>query len=505
MNVPQTIITVGSVAVACALVWLLSHSLLAAALRSRRRELSALRRRLRERDAHIEALERSRSQLASYLVDSLTLDLPTGLPNRTKLLEQLRRDFAGAGRGAGRRACMVVVRLWQLEQLSHSLGARVAHHVAREAAARLRRAAGRNAQVARIGDRDLALCLPWSAQEDFAPLAARLLEALEDRFRIGGESVYLHAALGLAEGRHASGDVGALIDKACLAADEAVAAGEKWFMFRAEAQEERLSLLHLEADLRGALDKNELRLNFQPIMDVRKGSIAGFEALLRWRHPGGATVAPERFIPLAERIGLMPRISEWVFREGVAKLKQWLDVRSAPLYLSMNLTPRDLNPEFCAEVLRLIDSVGIPPSCIGVEVTESAVVRDFKFAARLIGELNERGIRVLLDDFGTGYSSLSYLRELPFQCVKIDRSFLSRMTEEARDFGLMRSIVSLVHYLEMECVAEGIETREQLDLLTAIDCNYWQGNLFSAPVESADVEPLLRLRAPVTTGGLARL
>jgi EAL domain-containing protein (putative c-di-GMP-specific phosphodiesterase class I) len=191
-------------------------------------------------------------------------------------------------------------------------------------------------------------------------------------------------------------------------------------------------------------------------------------------------------------MGQMARISDWVLRQGIAHGQQFARLRAEPIYITINLTPRDLNRELCNRLFGLLDAAGLPPQCVRIEITETAVVRDFRIAARLIAELNERGVRVLLDDFGTGYSSLSYLRDLPFHGVKIDKSFIHRMTTEARDFGLVKSIVGLVHYLGMECVAEGIETQEQLDLVAMMNCNYWQGYLYSKPLPASEIEPLIR-------------
>jgi EAL domain-containing protein (putative c-di-GMP-specific phosphodiesterase class I) len=279
--------------------------------------------------------------------------------------------------------------------------------------------------------------------------------------------------------------------------------GQRWSVFRPGAKEERISVLQLEADLQAAIDAEDLRLYFQPIVSVVEGNVVGFESLLRWQHPTESWIGPDRFIPLAENMGQMARISSWVLRQGVAHSKQFAHLRQDPLYVTVNLTPRDLNREVCNQLFALLESSGLPPECIRVEVTETAVVRDFRIAARLIAELNERGVRVLLDDFGTGYSSLSYLRDLPFHAVKIDRSFIQRMTTEARDFGLVRSIVGLVHYLGMECIAEGIETQEQLDLVAMTDCNYWQGYFFSPPVPASQVEPLVRGKQAKPNSGMA--
>jgi EAL domain-containing protein (putative c-di-GMP-specific phosphodiesterase class I) len=495
-----TIAVVGGL-VALLFAWALSRLLFRETARRRKEELGLLRRQLQDKNAEVDELETSRAELEGQLVTSLTLHLPTGLPNRTNFIEQLKQRLSGNDAKSRAGIWIVAVRLWQLEQLSHSLGASAAHELMKQAAARLQAVVGTYAQIARIGDRELGLFISKRAESDLNAVGAALLDAIEDRFSVCGQSIYLHAVLGIAAGSEVVDRIAESLDKASLAADEAIAKGEPWIVAREEAQEERMSMLQLEADLHKAIDGNEFRLHFQPIVSVSEGSIAGFEALLRWQHSSGSMINPDRFIPLAESLGQMPRISEWVLREGVGRAKQWLDLTTRPLYLSMNLTPRDLNPEFCTAILHFIEAAHVPAECVRVEVTETAVVRDFQFAARLIGELSERGVRVLLDDFGTGYSSLSYLREMPFHGVKVDKSFVHRMVLEARDFGLVRSIVSLVHYLEMECVAEGIETQEQLDLITMIDCDYWQGNLFSKPVPSSSVEALLQRHAPAVTGG----
>jgi EAL domain-containing protein (putative c-di-GMP-specific phosphodiesterase class I) len=272
-------------------------------------------------------------------------------------------------------------------------------------------------------------------------------------------------------------------------------------MFAPETKKERIGVLQLEGDLQSAIHNDELTLKFQPIVSMQGGNVVGFEALLRWRHPTGSWIEPERFIPLAESLGLMSRISERVAAEGVAHAKRWQPLRQTPLYVTVNLTPRDLSRDFCNRIFDLLAQSNLAPECLRVEITETALVQDFGLAARLIGELNERGVRVLLDDFGTGYSSLSYLRDLPFHAVKIDKSFIQLMTSDARDFGLVRSIVSLVQYLGMECVAEGVETQEQLDLIGMVNCDFWQGFLFSPPVAASEVEALVNAR-PATAAAM---
>jgi EAL domain-containing protein (putative c-di-GMP-specific phosphodiesterase class I) len=370
------------------------------------------------------------------------------------------------------------------------LGAATAAKLLSHAADRVQ-AVREGAFLARVSDKDLALCLRVDTQSADDALWPQLLAALDAPLKIDGREVYSTVTMGLARSADGYALAADLLDQASFAADQAAAGSDHWAEFREDAHASRVSLLRLEADLQNAVKNDELRLRFQPIVSTATGAAVGFEALVRWQHPTESLLPPDRFIPLAEGSGQMRPISDWVVRQGIAHSKQWLGLREEPVYVSVNLSPRDLNREFCARLFERLEAAGVPPEALCVEVTETAVVRDFRVAARLINELNERGVRVLLDDFGTGYSSLSYLRELPFHAVKIDKSFIQRMGTDARDFGLVRSIVSLVHYLGMQCVAEGIETQEQLDLLAMVDCDYAQGFLFSKPVAASEVPSLL--------------
>lgn len=479
------VVWLAAIAYACA------YLLLARRPRVLEQELSRVRIHLSEKDAELSTLLRSRSQLETQLQSSLTIDLHTGLPNRTSFVEHLQAALARCRLESCPGTVVATVQFSKLEGVSHSMGSTVAEQVISEAADRLQRSIGAAAYLARTGEKELAVCTDAAAAPDLAVFADKILRAVDDRFDIGRRAVYSPACAGIATSADGYEHAPELLTKASLAAGTAAEGGERWSSFRPETKEERISMLQLEADLQRAIDNNEFRLHFQPIISVAEGNVVGLEALLRWRHPTESWIGPDRFIPLAESMGQMSRISEWVLRQAVAHAKQWLHLRDVPIYITVNLTPRDLNRDLCNLLFELLTTFDVPPGCIRVEVTETAVVRDFRVAARLIAELNERGIHVLLDDFGTGYSSLSYLRDLPFHAVKIDKSFVQRMTTEARDFGLVRSIVGLVHYLGMECVAEGIETQEQLDLIAMVNCNYGQGFFFSAPVPPSEIELLL--------------
>jgi diguanylate cyclase (GGDEF)-like protein len=493
------------------LAWLLAvgyavtYLLLARKPRALAEQVHSLRTRLDEKDGELATLVKAHSALETRLTSSLTIDIATGLLNRKSFIDHLHERLKAIRLTSRGTLLVLVVRFRQLNEIGHSMGGTFADRLLTQAAERLVRACGSASFVARVGENDLALVLDASDIDEPSDVAEQILRALDERFDIGPRALFTPACIGFAASPDGYEYPEEFLSKASLAADAALEDQKRWSVFRLEAKEKRIDMLQLEADLQKAIRNEEFQLHFQPILSVAEGSVVGFEVLLRWHHASDSWIGPDRFIPIAEEIGQMARLSEWVTRKTVAQGRHWLDSLKQPLYLTLNLTPRDLNREFCDRLFDEISAAGLPPERLRVEVTEGAVVQDFRVAAALISELSERGIRVLLDDFGTGYSSLSYLRDLPFSAVKIDKSFIRKMTSEARDFGLVRSIVSLVHYLGMECIAEGIETQEQLDLIEIANCNYWQGFLFSGPVPAERVPQLITSsRMPTTAqGGVA--
>jgi diguanylate cyclase (GGDEF)-like protein len=498
----QTIWTGLVIAWLAALGYAVTYLLLARKPRALAEQVHALRTRLDEKDNELSTLVKTQSALETQLASSLTIDVATGLQNRRSFIDHLHERLKAARLTSSGALLVLVVRFRQLHEIHHSMGGTFADRLLAQAAERLVRACKRNCFVARVGENQLAIVLDSSDIDEPADIAGQLLIVLEEGFDVGPRALFTPACIGIAASPDGYEYPEEFLSKASLAADAALEDEKRWSVFRLEAKEKRIDMLQLEADLQKAIRGEEFELHFQPILSVAEGTVVGFEALLRWHHASDSWVSPERFIPLAEEIGQMARLSEWVTRKTIAQSRQWLDSLKQPLYLTLNLTPRDLNREFCDRLFDQLSAAGVPAERLRVEVTESAVVKDFRVAARLISELSERGVRVLLDDFGTGYSSLSYLRDLPFSAVKIDKSFIRKMTSDARDFGLVRSIVSLVHYLGMECVAEGIETQEQLDLIEIANCNYWQGFLFSAPVPAERVPELIKSsRMPTAAQG----
>jgi predicted signal transduction protein with EAL and GGDEF domain len=484
-----------------AVAYAVTYLLLARKPRVLGEQVDALRRRLDDKDGELATLVKTHSALETRLTSSLTIDIATGLQNRKSFIDQLQERLKTTRLTAAGALIVLVVRFRQLHEIGHSMGGTFADRLLTQAAERLTRISRSDCSLARVSENELALILDGSEDEP-ADIAERQLSVLDERFEIGPRALFTPACIGFAASPDGYEYPEEFLSKASIAADAALEHQKRWSVFHLEAKEKRIDMLRLEADLQTAIRREEFQLHFQPILSVAEGSVVGFEVLLRWHHASGSWIGPDRFIPLAEEIGQMSRLSDWVTRKTISQGRHWLDSLQQPLYLTLNLTPRDLNREFCDRLFDELAGARLPPERLRVEVTESAVVKDFRVAARLISELNERGIRVLLDDFGTGYSSLSYLRDLPFSAVKIDKSFIRKMTSEARDFGLVRSIVSLVHYLGMECVAEGIETQEQLDLIEIANCNYWQGFLFSAAVPAERVPELIQTsRMPTAARG----
>jgi EAL domain-containing protein (putative c-di-GMP-specific phosphodiesterase class I) len=262
--------------------------------------------------------------------------------------------------------------------------------------------------------------------------------------------------------------------------------------------------LQLENDLIGALAADQFALVYQPVVQLETEQVVGFEALLRWHHPTLGTVEPDRFIPIAEETGLIIPIGTWVLHEACRTVAGWH--RDHPqhnrLSMAVNVSARQLAcPDLVADVRSALADTGIDPSTLVLEMTETALVRDTIVAAKRLEQLSALGVRLAIDDFGTGYSSLSYLRQFPFDILKIDRSFISTITDRTQVPAIVRGLLDLGHTLELETIAEGVELGFQRDQLRGENCDLAQGFLFSRPLAPTDAEQLLSRLPPRTTAG----
>ncbi len=259
---------------------------------------------------------------------------------------------------------------------------------------------------------------------------------------------------------------------------------DRYEIFTPEMHENARHTFKIETDLHHAIERNEFRVFYQPIIDLGSGAVSGFESLIRWEHPTRGLVSPMEFIPVAEESGLILTIGEWVLRESCHQLKTWQDVQPSneKLWISVNVSSKQfIQPNFVSIVKIILDETGLDANSLKLEITESAMVENLELVVAVMEELKTLGIRLSIDDFGTGYSSLSNLHRLPLSSLKIDRSFVNHMDTSDQNDEIIRTIIALARSLELEIIAEGVETSMQLDQLRSLACNLGQGYLFAKP------------------------
>ena len=414
----------------------------------------------------------------------------TGLSNREFFRQQLRDCLS-----SGQSSALLYIDLDEFKKVNDSAGHEAGDELLKEIAARLRACVPRTTAVARLGGDEFAVLLAGGARAaDAAAAAGRMLQAVQIPILIAGAERRVSASIGIAlvPADGATADI--LLRNADIAMYQAKEQGRNGTaFFRAEMHRRREQRISLEVALQGAIARNELRLHYQPIMSA--GKLAGVEALARWVRPGGAEIGPAEFIPIAEQSGLILTIGDWVLRQACADFARWRDDGVAPGYLSVNVSPRQLQSSaFHGELEALLRQRRIRAGQMQLEMTESAFANGAEVAATL-ERLHEIGVRLALDDFGTGYSSLSQLERLPFDVVKIDRAFIVGLPDNVVALKLVRTILRMVESLEKLAVAEGVETEAQRDLLYGLGCSAMQGYLFGRPMSEGQVRDLLQMAA----------
>ena len=364
--------------------------------------------------------------------------------------------------------------------------------------------------VARLGGDEFAFLLEETDPEGAVRISERVIEGLRAPFNVGGREVFVTPSVGITtddgtndgtgDGVGAPKRPGDLLREADLAMYRAKNSGKARHASFEEGMDARaLERLELENGLRRAVERGEFALRYQPQVSLGSGRIVGLEALLRWEHPERGLVAPDEFVPVAEETGLIVPIGEWVLGEACLRAKGWRggDPSEPPPAVCVNLSARQLRePGLPRAVARVLTETGLEPARLLLEVTESAAMGDAPATAAALGELRGLGVGAAIDDFGTGYSSLSHLSRLPVDRVKIDRSFVGKLSEEREAGVLARGVVDLAHALGLAVVAEGVETADQLERLRTMGCDLAQGLLFSGPVPGEAVGALLRGDAP---------
>jgi diguanylate cyclase (GGDEF)-like protein len=418
-------------------------------------------------------------------------DALTGLPNRALVLDRCERMLARARRDPSIVAAALYVDIDRFKHVNDSFGHAAGDQVLRTVAQRLRDVVRDQDTVGRLGGDEFIVLLESATRQAPPDLVAeRLIEVMREPVVLEDGETTFSVSIGIAIGLRPSADE--LLRDADLALYTAKASGkDRAVLFQASMQSTAKGRLQLEADLDLALEREQLFLLYQPIVDLESRQIVGVEALIRWRHPLRGVVAPEDFIPLAEETGRIVAIGAWVLEEACRQAAAW-DAEGHPLGMSVNVSAYQLDRDgFPQEVQRVLQSSRIAPSRLTLEITETALMRDVAAASKRLKKIKALGVRVAIDDFGTGSSSLAYLREFSADSLKIDRTFIAGITNSKESAAIIHALVELGKLLGIETLAEGIEDPDQLVQLQHERCDRGQGFLFAHPSDAATIERLL--------------
>ncbi|HAF54725.1 MAG TPA: GGDEF domain-containing protein, partial [Thauera sp.] len=423
----------------------------------------------------------------------------TNLPNRALLHDRLHQALLQARRDR-RGVAVLLLDLDRFKAINDTLGHESGDGLLLQITARCRNAISETDTLARLSGDEFVFVLPEAGDPQEASAAARrILDAVALPCQLGEHQITVTASIGIALYDQDGDTESVLLRNADAAMHRAKEAGRNGFEFySAEMNTASLGQLLLENQLRGAAERGELLLHYQPKQCARTRRLLGLEALLRWQHPELGMVAPGRFIPLAEETGLIGPIGEWVLAEACRQQRAWLDAGLEVVPIAVNLSAQQLAQQnFVARVASAIDAAGLAPSLIELELTETMLMRDIDRNIHTLIRLREMGVRLSIDDFGTGYSSLNYLRQFPVNALKIDRSFVSDISTEGTEGKIAAAIIGMAHSLGLEAIAEGVETETQRSFLTAQGCHQLQGYLIGRPVPAAEIEKrLIPTRVP---------
>jgi diguanylate cyclase (GGDEF)-like protein len=413
-------------------------------------------------------------------------DAVTGLPNRQAAEAAIREALTGV---AGANGALLMVGLARLPEIIQTMGHSICDRVMHDAGARLRQFAARGF-VARATDAQFSVWLDGTGKADAIAMAFRILDALGVPYQESDLSIDTAPAIGIALCPQHGSEASALLRRAEVALIAALDSADPVAVYDPTTDPHRPERLTLMTDLREALDRNELRLHYQPKLNLADRRIDSVEALVRWNHPQRGSVPPETFIALAEKTGNIRRLTRWVLASSIAQAQEWA-ARGHLLRVAVNLSARDLDDaELPRRIGDLLSLHGVSPRSIVLELTESAVMGEPELAVQVLKRLADLGIDLAIDDFGVGQSSFAYLRRLPVREIKIDRLFTQRLGEDAGDRTLVRSIVELGHRLGYRVTAEGVETRAAIEYLREIGCDHAQGFYVARALAADAVERL---------------
>jgi diguanylate cyclase (GGDEF)-like protein len=441
-----------------------------------------------------------RRAMSALMAHAAIHDPLTDLPNRVLFSDRLDLALARSLRSA-RHVAVLFLDLDHFKLINDSLGHEGGDQLLRAVAERIRDSVRPGDTVARFGGDEFTILFEDVADASSARDAAeRTLAALAQPFDLEDGEVFVSASVGVAlsvTGHDTSATLLRNADAAMYRAKERGRGGVE--LYDLEDDPWTLRRLRTGNDLHRAIERNEFELHYQPFVDLHTTTLIGVEALIRWRHPTRGLLAPGEFIDLAEDTGLIVPLGYWVIGEACRQAAAWRELRTAAgqeawrLMMSINVSPRQLvERNFASRLIEIVNATGVDRDTILLEVTETTVMRDPEHAIAVLETLKAQGMHICIDDFGTGYSSLSYLKRLPVETIKIDRSFVDGLGEEKEDTAIVRAVIGMADSLGLLCVAEGVETQDQVDALQALDCQIAQGFLFGRPLSVERLAPFPR-------------
>ncbi len=421
----------------------------------------------------------------------------TGLHNRKAFYERLEETIVESGRRKSERWALLFIDLDRFKDVNDTLGHEIGDELLKETAARLKACLRKSDHVFRLGGDEFTIITTQMSEDIVASMVAqRILDAVSRPFYLQGHEIYMTGSIGISVHPDDGDTVEVLVKNADMAMYAAKEDTNSYRFFTAEMNERALERMRVDRSLRQALELDQLRLFYQPMVD-QEYRVVGMEALIRWEHPEMGLIMPKRFIYMAEETGTIIPIGEWVLRTACTQAKKWREELEADIYVSVNLSARQFRqPNLVETVIRILKETGLPPESLMLELTETGIMDDPEDAVEKMKTLNKLGIRFSIDDFGTGYSSLSYLKRFPVDTLKIDRSFIKDATHNQEDQEIVRTIISMAKNLRMEPLAEGVENSEQKDFLRSQGCRMMQGYYFGRPMPESDFTKLLAKHYP---------
>jgi diguanylate cyclase (GGDEF)-like protein/PAS domain S-box-containing protein len=420
-------------------------------------------------------------------------DALTDLPNQVLFKDRLKQAIAYSRRSDQMHA-VLLLNLDRFKTINDSLGYTAGDRLLQSVAQRLTSCVRESDTVARFGSDEFAILLTQiSRAQDAANAARAIKEVLDQAFLYDDQELFVSTSIGISLYPHDDRDTSGLLKSASAALDRAKEQGGNNYQFYTAGGTTRaLKQLVLESNLRGALERQEFVVHYQPQVRIPDFHLVGMEALVRWRHPSLGMLYPSEFVPVAEDSGLIIALGDWVMRTACSQNMEWQDKGLAPMRLSVNFSARQFQqPSFIATVAEILKETNLDPRWLELELTESSIMKEPEQAIEKLHELKLMGIRVAIDDFGTGYSSLNYLKRFPIDTLKIDRSFVADVCKDPHDTAIVRAIITLGHALDLMVIAEGVETQEQLQYLSSLGCDVVQGFLFSKSLSAPVFEELL--------------